>query len=64
MDEQAWEHLVDRLVYEGILHSPDVIRGMRLVRRALFVPKQAKSYAAVDSPLPIGYGQTVSAPHD
>ncbi|MEA2089250.1 MAG: hypothetical protein U9O89_00595 [Thermoproteota archaeon] len=63
MNEQAWKRLVDRLVRGGILRSPSVIRGMRLVRRDLFVPKHAKSYATVDSPLPIGYGQTVSAPH-
>lgn len=63
MNEQTWERLVDRLVREGILRSPRVIRGMRLVRRDLFVPKHTESYAAVDSPLPIGYGQTVSAPH-
>jgi protein-L-isoaspartate(D-aspartate) O-methyltransferase len=63
VNEQAWEHLVDRLVREGVLYSPRVIRSMRLVRRDLFVPNHLKSYAVVDSPLPIGYGQTVSAPH-
>ena len=60
--ERSWENLVERLIEEGILRSPDVIRAMRIVSREYFLPDNMKSYAAVDSPLPIGLGQTISAP--
>ena len=60
--ERSWENLVERLIEEGILRSPDVIRAMRIVSREYFLPDNMKSYAAVDSPLPIGSGQTISAP--
>jgi len=58
-----WERLIQNLIREGILRSDKVIRAMRLVRRELFVPENVKDYAAVDTPLPIGFGQTISAPH-
>ncbi len=62
MDNQAWEELIRRLVREGVIYSPQVIGAMRQVSRGSFLPEDAKSYAAVDSPLPLGFGQTVSAP--
>jgi len=62
MLEERWEELIQRLIRSGILKSPRVIRAMRLVPREHFVPESQKSYAAVDTPLPIGGGQTVSAP--
>ena len=61
MDKQ-WNELIDGLVRSGILKTPSVIRAMRKVPRRLFLPKGSKSYAAIDAPLPIGKGQTVSAP--
>ena len=48
---------------EGILRSPKVIKAMRSVPRANFLPENMQSYSAADTPLPIGLGQTVSAPH-
>lgn len=62
MSEGGWEKLIENLVALGILRSPRVIRALRLVPRSLFLPEDQKPYAAVDTPLPIGYGQTVSAP--
>lgn len=59
---RKWEDLVERLIAEDILRSPQVIRALRRVRRDQFVPEQARAYAAVDTPLSIGYGQTISAP--
>jgi len=47
----------------GVLKSPNVIRALRKVPRYLFLPEDKKPYASIDSPLPIGEGQTVSAPH-
>jgi len=64
MRKEDWEQLIQNLVAEGILRSPHVIRAMRQVNRELFLPDHLKAYCAVDSPLPIGWGQTISAPHD
>jgi len=64
MEKNEWEELVERLIREGILRSPSVIKAMRVVSRDAFLPENVRSYAAVDSPLPIGWGQTISAPHD
>ena len=61
--ERSWEGLVNNLTKMGILKSPHVIRALRKVPRYLFLPESEKPYASVDSPLPIGEGQTVSAPH-
>jgi protein-L-isoaspartate(D-aspartate) O-methyltransferase len=63
MEKKDWKELVDRLIREGILRSPNVIKAMRMVSRVTFLPENVKSYVAVDSPLPIGWGQTISAPH-
>lgn len=59
----TWEQLVDNLVRERILRSPNVIRAMKNVPRRLFLPERSIEYASVDAPLPLGRGQTVSAPH-
>jgi protein-L-isoaspartate(D-aspartate) O-methyltransferase len=62
MEKQAWEGLIQRLIGESILRSPRVIRALRRVPRDSFLPEGMRDYAAVDSPLPIGFGQTISAP--
>ena len=46
-----------------VLTKPEVIRAMLKVPRHLFIPKDAESSAYIDSPLSIGSGQTISAPH-
>ena len=46
-----------------VLTKLEVIRAMLKVPRHLFVPKDAESSAYIDSPLSIGSGQTISAPH-
>jgi len=63
MERNDWEKLVDNLVKEGILHSPKIINALRIVPRTEFLPANMRSYDTVDTPLPIGYGQTISAPH-
>jgi len=55
--------LVKRLINEGLLRSEKVIKAMLKVPREEFVPRRYRSYAYHDTPLPIGYGQTISAPH-
>ncbi len=55
--------LVDNLVRDGILRTPRIIKAFLKVPREEFVPSNLRSSAYVDHPLPIGYGQTISAPH-
>jgi len=63
LDKQEWERLIESLIKEGILRSPKVIKAMRSLPRVKFLPENMQSYSAVDTPLPIGFGQTISAPH-
>lgn len=58
-----WEHLIRNLIAEGILKTENIIRAMRLVSREPFLPDHMKQSYAIDAPLPIGWGQTASAPH-
>ncbi|MGB9135247.1 MAG: protein-L-isoaspartate(D-aspartate) O-methyltransferase [Candidatus Bathyarchaeia archaeon] len=59
----TWEQLIDNLVKERVLRSSNIIRAMKRVPRGLFLPERSIEYASVDAPLPLGKGQTVSAPH-
>jgi protein-L-isoaspartate(D-aspartate) O-methyltransferase len=63
LEKNDWDRLIENLIKEGILRSPNVIKTMRSVQRGKFLPENMQSYSAVDTPLPIGLGQTVSAPH-
>ncbi len=55
--------MVENLVYFGYLRSEKVINAMKSVPRHLFVPPNLVDEAYEDRPLPIGEGQTISAPH-
>jgi len=61
--EKEWEKLIQNLIKEGVLRTPKVIKALRSVPRSKFLPENMRQYSAVDTPLPIGFGQTVSAPH-
>ena len=61
--EDERNRLVDSLVRRGYVSSAAVVEAMRRVPREEFVPKGLKEDAYVDTPLPIGEGQTISAPH-
>ncbi|HUT17097.1 MAG TPA: hypothetical protein VMW84_02235 [Acidobacteriota bacterium] len=63
MEKADWEKLVDGLIKQGVLRSPKVIKAIRAVPRTKFLPLDMQSYSAADTPLPIGFGQTISAPH-
>lgn len=63
MEKSEWERLIVSLIKQGILRSPEVIKAMQSVPRTNFLPQDVQSYNAVDTPLPIGFGQTISAPH-
>ncbi|RLG86416.1 MAG: protein-L-isoaspartate O-methyltransferase [Thermoprotei archaeon] len=64
---RRFEHLRSALVrmleLEGVIKSPLVREAMLSVPREEFVPQHLRDYAYQDTPLPIGYGQTISAPH-
>ncbi len=47
----------------GIIRTEKVRRAAETVKREMFVPKRYRNMAYVDTPLPIGEGQTISAPH-
>ncbi len=61
--ERERNRLVDGLVRRGYISSPAVENAMKRVPREEFVPAEIKDEAYVDTPLPIGEGQTISAPH-
>ncbi len=60
--EDRRKRLAERLKYELNL-SEKVYKAIAKVPRHLFVPQRYRIEAYVDTPLPIGFGQTISAPH-
>jgi protein-L-isoaspartate(D-aspartate) O-methyltransferase len=62
LEKTSWAKLIDNLTRQGILRSPNVIEAMLTIPRSQFLSPDAQSYGATDTPLPIGHGQTVSAP--
>ena len=60
---QARTRLLDYLERRGYLNTPAVRAAMDSVNRSAFVPEQQKYAAWDDTPLSIGRGQTISAPH-
>lgn len=57
------ERLVKQLIRNGYIQSPEVERAMMSVPREEFLPPEVRDEAYIDSPLAIGEGQTISAPH-
>lgn len=56
-------HMVrDQIERRGV-RNPTVLAAMREVPRHLFVPKGLQDAAYKDTPLPIGYEQTISQPY-
>ena len=64
MEKNDWERLIQKLVKEKVLRSPKIVKAFRKVPRAQFIPENVRPHACMDTPLPVGYGQTVSAPHN
>ncbi len=54
---------VEALQSERILKTKEVTRALLTVPREEFLPPEVQKYAHIDSPLPIGFGQTTSAIH-
>ena len=63
MFELERERLINNLVREGYVKSDEVKKAFLEVPRDIFVPDSLKMRAYVDTPLEIGKGQTISAPH-
>ncbi len=61
--EEKRKILVQRLVSSGVLRDKRVAEAMLTVPREEFVPRSLREQAYVDTPLHLGYGQTISAPH-
>lgn len=51
----------DQIIARGVTDKA-TIHAMKIVPRHKFVPEEAEPYAYHDSPLSIGYGQTISQP--
>jgi protein-L-isoaspartate(D-aspartate) O-methyltransferase len=65
--ERNWTGLREYMVAEHIegrgLRDRATLRAMRTVPRHLFVPEALRNQAYDDTPLPIGFGQTISQPY-
>jgi protein-L-isoaspartate(D-aspartate) O-methyltransferase len=61
--DRARHDLVDDLVRRGRIERDATERAMRAVPRHEFVPEGKEGEAYRDTPLSIGEGQTISAPH-
>ena len=55
--------MVARQVEARGVVDPRVLRALRTVPRHVFVPARLQSDAYMDTPLPIGYDQTISQPY-
>lgn len=62
MYEKEREELIEHLTRWGYLTKPEITEAFRKVPRHEFVPENLRDYAYADQPLPIGHGQTISAP--
>jgi len=55
--------MVEKQIKQRGVVDPQVLEAMLKVPRHLFVPKDLELMAYSDTPLPIGYGQTISQPY-
>src|SRR3989344_3889502 len=56
------EALLDELIKEGYLKSPEIIEAFSKIKRRDFLPADLAGEESVNAPLPIGHGQTISQP--
>jgi protein-L-isoaspartate(D-aspartate) O-methyltransferase len=60
---QQREQMVETQLESRDIQSERVLEAMKKVPRHLFMPASVRQYAYVDSPVPIGQGQTISQPY-
>jgi len=65
--EEDFSRLRQKMVEQQLMNrgirSPNVLRACMNVPRHIFVPAEYRKYAYDDTPLPIGYDQTISQPY-
>lgn len=54
--------LIENLIIEGWLKSPQIIKAFRKIKRKDFLPEKIKNLAELNEALSIGFGQTISQP--
>lgn len=57
------QRMVETQLEARDITDPRVLQAMRTVARHLFMPDEMRSRAYDDTPLPIGYSQTISQPY-
>lgn len=57
------EFLINQLERSNYIKSSAVKKAFKKIPRENFIPKSKEEYAYADTPLSIGSGQTISAPH-
>jgi len=62
-ENTAAARMVDQQLRPSDIRDPRVLAVMREVPRHRFVPSELAARAYDDTPLPIGYGQTISQPY-
>ena len=66
-EDSQFDHVKQKLleyyVTMNYANTQYSINAFERVARSLFVPNGQRSYSYHDNPLPIGHGQTISAPH-
>ncbi len=55
-------NLIDDLIQSKCLKTPKIIDAFKKIKRKDFLLPEDKDSAEINSPLPIGYGQTISQP--
>lgn len=54
--------LIEDLINEGWLRTPEIIKAFTKIKRIDFLPENLKGLAELNEALPIGWGQTISQP--
>jgi len=57
-----YENLINSLVKDGYLKTPEIIEAFKAIDRIDFVREEDKENAYINAPLPIGFDQTISQP--
>lgn len=59
---QGYNDLIDSIVKDGYLKTPEIIEAFRAIDRKDFVTEDHQKDAYTNAPLPIGFSQTISQP--
>lgn len=62
-DIQSRQQMVQHQLRQRGISDESVLRVMEELPRQFFIPKNARSFAYDDAPVPIGYEQTISQPY-